>query len=152
MLERLCEAAREELRLGLLSPALARQLTRLPMGNPTAVLQTTREASLTSTKLAGVVDLVLATRTREQVDFVLSDPRNALRQSEQRYMHQWGPTYEHRGQSHRQAFGIVIGPPSQNANVAGLSGSRRPAGLRCRTSQRWPQPVGRRMPTGGGGN
>lgn len=91
MLERLCEGAREELRLGLLTPAIARQLTRLPMGNQAAALHTTREASLTSTELSGVVTLLLASATKEQTDFVLSDPRRALRQSEERYIHQWDP-------------------------------------------------------------
>jgi hypothetical protein len=60
MLERLCQRAKDELRLGLLMPAIARQLTRLPRGNQEAVLQTAREASLTSRELAGVVDLLLA--------------------------------------------------------------------------------------------
>jgi hypothetical protein len=91
MLERLCDEAREELRLGLLSPAIARQLTRLPMGNQSGALHTSREASLTSTELSGVVDLLLASSTQEQTSFVLSDPRRALRQSESRYIHQWDP-------------------------------------------------------------
>jgi ParB-like chromosome segregation protein Spo0J len=91
MLERLCDAAREELRLGLLSPAMARQLTRLPMGNQAAALQTCREASLTSTELSGVVDLLLASSTREQTTFVLSDPRRALRQADDRFVHHWDP-------------------------------------------------------------
>jgi hypothetical protein len=91
MLERLCDAAREELRLGLLTPALARQLTRLPMGNQAAALATAREATLTCTELAGVVDLLLASGTREQTCFVLGDPRRALRQSEERFVHFWDP-------------------------------------------------------------
>ena len=91
MLERLCESAREELRLGLLTPSLARQLTRLPMGNQADALRTAREASLTSTELSGVVDLLLASSTREQTSFVLGDPRRALRQSDERYVHQWDP-------------------------------------------------------------
>ena len=91
MLERLCPAAQEELRLGLLAPALARQLTRLPMGNQADALKTTRDASLTSTELSGVVDLLLASSTHEQTSFVLSDPRRALRQSDERYMHAWDP-------------------------------------------------------------
>ena len=43
MLERLCDAAREELRLGLLTPAMARQLTRLPMGNQADGVERRRE-------------------------------------------------------------------------------------------------------------
>lgn len=91
MLERLCAAAKEELRLGLLIPAMARQLTRLPMGNQAAALETSREASLTSTELSGVVDLLLASSTQEQTSFVLSDPRRALRQSDDRFVHHWDP-------------------------------------------------------------
>jgi ParB-like chromosome segregation protein Spo0J len=91
MLERLCESAREELRLGLLTPALARQLTRLPRGNQAEALQTARECSLTSRELSGVVDLLLASSTQEQTAFVLSDPRQALRQSGEGYVHHWDP-------------------------------------------------------------
>ena len=91
MLERLCEAAREELRLGLLSPAMARQLTRLPRGNQADALKTARETSLTSRELSGVVDLLLASSTQEQTTFVLSDPRRALRQADDRFVHHWDP-------------------------------------------------------------
>ena len=91
MLERLCDAAREEVRLGLLTPSMARQLTRLPMGNQADALQACREASLTSTELSGVVDLLLASSTQEQTSFVLSDPRRALRQSDDRFIHHWDP-------------------------------------------------------------
>jgi hypothetical protein len=91
MLERLCDAAREELRLGLLTPSAARQLTRLPTGNQVEVLRAMREASLNAQELSGVVDLLLASSTREQKDFVLGDPRQALRQSEDRYVHYWDP-------------------------------------------------------------
>jgi ParB-like nuclease domain len=83
--------AQVELRLGLLTPAIARQLTRLPMGNQAATLTTTREASLTSTELSGVVDLLLASSTTEQTTFVLKDPRRALRQADERYVHAWDP-------------------------------------------------------------
>ena len=89
MLERLCDPAREELRLGLLTPALARQLTRLPRGNQAAALNTAREASLTTRELAGTVDLLLASSTQEQTSFILEDPRRALRQSEDRFVHYW---------------------------------------------------------------
>ena len=91
MLERLCDAAREELRLGLLTPAVARQLTRLPRGNQSGALQAAREASLTSRELSGVVDLLLASSTQEQTAFVLSEPRQALRQSDDRFVHHWDP-------------------------------------------------------------
>jgi ParB-like chromosome segregation protein Spo0J len=91
MIERLCSPALEQLRLGLLNPALARQLTRLPRGNQADALQTAQETSLTSREFSGVVDLLLASSTQEQTSFVLSDPRRALRQSDERYVHSWDP-------------------------------------------------------------
>lgn len=108
MLERLCEGAKEELRLGLLTPAIARQLTRLPMGNQAAALHTTREASLTSTELAGVVGLLLGSVTKEETDFVLSDPRRALRQSEDRYIHQWDPRLSTAGNRVAKRLGFLL--------------------------------------------
>jgi len=91
MLERLCEAAQEELRLGLLTPAIARQLTRLPRGNQAQALTTAREASLTSRELSGVVDLLLSSSTQEQTTFVLGNPRRALRQADDNFIHHWDP-------------------------------------------------------------
>ena len=73
-LERLCDEAREELRLGLLTPSLARQLTRLPRGNQAEALKTARDASLTSRDSRGWWSLLLASSTQEQKSFVLGDP------------------------------------------------------------------------------
>jgi len=53
LLERLCAEAKSELRLGLLAPSLARQLTQLPVGNQPAVLATARRESLTVTVQIG---------------------------------------------------------------------------------------------------
>ena len=108
MLERLCEGAKEELRLGLLSPAIARQLTRLPRGNQEAALQTTRESSLTCRELAGVVNLLLCSSTREQKDFVLRDPRGALRQSAEQYIHQWDPRMSTAGNRIAKRLGFLL--------------------------------------------
>jgi hypothetical protein len=38
-----------------------------------------------------VVDLLLASSTQEQKSFVLGDPRRALRQAGDRYVHHWDP-------------------------------------------------------------
>lgn len=81
LLERLGEEAQAELRLGLLSPGLARQLTRLPVGNQAAVLAVARRDSLTLLEVQGVVDL-LRGASQEQEAYVLQDPRAALRQQE----------------------------------------------------------------------
>lgn len=77
MLERLSESVVEDLRLGLLGPALARQLVRLPAGNQESVLALTRRESLTAQEVAGVIDL-LHGASPEQAAFVLAKPREAL--------------------------------------------------------------------------
>jgi ParB-like chromosome segregation protein Spo0J len=81
LLERLGEAAQAELRLGLLAPGLARQLTRLPVGNQPAVLAAARRDGLTALEVQGVIDL-LHGASAEQEAHVLGDPRAALRQQE----------------------------------------------------------------------
>ena len=68
---------KEDLRLGLLGPALARQLTRLPAGNQEAVLALTRRETLTAQEVSGVIEL-LQGRVAEQAAFVLAKPREAL--------------------------------------------------------------------------
>jgi hypothetical protein len=81
LLERLGEEAKEELRLGLLSPTLARQLTRLPAGNQAAVLTAARRESLTAAEVRGVIDL-LQDATPEQEQTLLEQPRQALLQAQ----------------------------------------------------------------------
>jgi ParB-like chromosome segregation protein Spo0J len=79
-LERLCDPAQADLRLGLLSPGLARQLTRLPTGNQAAVLATARRATLTTAEVQGLIDL-LRDAAPEQEALLLQDPRAALAQA-----------------------------------------------------------------------
>lgn len=81
LLERLGVEAQSELRLGLLSAGVARQLTRLPVGNQAAVLSAARRDSLTAVEVQGVVDL-LRGASLEQEAYVLGSPRAALRQQE----------------------------------------------------------------------
>jgi len=80
LLERLSMEVKEDLRLGLLGPALARQLVRLPAGNQQAVLALTRRATLTAQEVSGVIDL-LQGASPEQAAFVLDKPREALAQA-----------------------------------------------------------------------
>lgn len=80
LLEKLSTEVKEELRLGLLGPALARQLVRLPPGNQEAVLALTRRQTLTAQEVSGVIDL-LQGASAEQAAFVLSKPRQALAQT-----------------------------------------------------------------------
>jgi len=79
-LEKLSDEVKEDLRLGLLGPALARQLVRLPAGNQQAVLALTRRQTLTAQEVSGVIDL-LQGASEEQAAFVLSRPREALARS-----------------------------------------------------------------------
>ena len=77
LLEKLSAAVIEDLRLGLLGPALARQLTRLPAGNQEDVLALTRRETLTAQEVSGVIDLLQGAGA-EQAAFVLAKPREAL--------------------------------------------------------------------------
>jgi hypothetical protein len=79
LLEKLSVAVTEDLRLGLVGPALARQLARLPAGNQEALLTLTRQATLTAQEVSGVIDL-LQGASAEQAAFVLARPREALAQ------------------------------------------------------------------------
>ena len=58
LIERLCDEARESLRLGLLTPTQARHLIRLPRGNQKAAMMAASDAALTSRELSDVVDLL----------------------------------------------------------------------------------------------
>lgn len=81
LLEKLSDAVKEDLRLGLLGPALARQLVRLPAGNQEAVLSLTHRHSLTAQEVSNVIDL-LQGASEEQAAFVLARPRQALAQTQ----------------------------------------------------------------------
>lgn len=77
LLEKLSVAVKEDLRLGLVGPSLARQLTRLPAGNQEALLALTRRETLTAQEVSGVIDL-LQGASQDQAAFVLAKPREAL--------------------------------------------------------------------------
>lgn len=77
LLERLSVSVKEDLRLGLVGPSLARELTRLPTGNQEALLALVRRETLTAQEVSGVIDL-LQGASPEQAAFVLQKPREAL--------------------------------------------------------------------------
>lgn len=81
LLERLSKEVKEDLRLGLVGPALARQLVGLPAGNQQAVRTLTRRQALTAQEVSGVIDL-LEGASEEQAAFVLAQPRVALQQAQ----------------------------------------------------------------------
>jgi len=65
-----------------MTPTQARHLTRLPRGNQQTAMATLTAASLTSREFSDVVDLLTASSTPEQTNFVRAKPREALRQSQ----------------------------------------------------------------------
>lgn len=81
LIERLGTKAKDELRVGLLTPTAARQIVRLPQGNQAEVLETIRREALSSGELAGVVDLWLGCAERRQQEYLLHHPREALSQA-----------------------------------------------------------------------
>jgi ParB-like chromosome segregation protein Spo0J len=91
LLERLSEECREDLRLGLLSPTMARQLTRLPAGNQMEVVAAARREHLTAAEMHGVVDLIVGCTGRPDVEFILHEPRRALRQAQIESLPAWDP-------------------------------------------------------------
>ncbi len=108
LIERLCDEARESLRLGLLTPTEARHLTRLPRGNQKAAMTAATHAALTSRELSDVVDLLSASSTTEQTEFVLSQPREALRQSQSSYVHSWDPRMSAAGNRVAKRLGLLL--------------------------------------------
>lgn len=108
LIERLCDEARESLRLGLLTPTQGRHLTRLPRGNQMAAMTAATGAALTSRELSDVVDLLSASSTSEQTDFVLSKPREALRQSQSSYVHHWDPRMSAAGNRVARRLGQLL--------------------------------------------
>jgi ParB-like chromosome segregation protein Spo0J len=110
LLERLCEECREDLRLGLLSPTMARQLTRLPPGNQVEVVTVARREHLSAAEIRGVVDLMVACASRPQMEFILQEPRRALRQAQIESLPAWDPRLSAAGNRVlRQLGGVLSG-------------------------------------------
>jgi ParB-like chromosome segregation protein Spo0J len=81
LIEKLSEQAKEELRVGVLSPTCARHVARLPQGNQAELLGLIRREALTVHELEGVVNLLLSAPSRDQQRYVLEAPREALSQA-----------------------------------------------------------------------
>jgi ParB-like chromosome segregation protein Spo0J len=81
LVEKLGDEAKEELRVGILSPTAARHVARLPQGNQAEVLGLIRREALTVHELEGVVNLLLEAPSGEQQRYVLASPREALSQA-----------------------------------------------------------------------
>jgi hypothetical protein len=82
LVEKLCAQAKEDLKLGVLSATAAREMTRLPRGNQTELLEAVHREDLTSREIEGVVDLLLSCAGESQQRYVLAHPREALSQAQ----------------------------------------------------------------------
>ena len=108
LIERLTDEAREALRLGLLTPTQARHLSQLPRGNQNAAMQCATEHALTSRELSETVRLLQSASTQEQTRFVLEKPRQAIRQSQETYVHQWDPRLSSAGNRVAKRLGLLL--------------------------------------------
>jgi ParB-like chromosome segregation protein Spo0J len=109
LLERLSEECREDLRLGLLSPTMARQLTRLPAGHQVEIVAAARREHLTAAEVHGVVDLIVACSSRPQMEFILEQPRRALRQAQMESLPSWDPRLSAAGNRVLRQLGGLLG-------------------------------------------
>lgn len=116
LLERLCEEAREDLRLGLLSVTAARQFVRLPTGNQPETLGVCRRERLSTRELTGTVDLLLASATREKEAYILADPRRALRQAQGFTLPSWDPRLSAAGNRTSKQLGALLDGLSRMEN------------------------------------
>lgn len=108
LIERLCEEAREALRLGLITPTQARHLTRLPRGNQNQAMRSAAHAALTSREISCMVDLLLGSSTQQQTQFVLEKPRQAIIQSQDHHLHQWDPRLSTAGNKVAKRLSVLL--------------------------------------------
>lgn len=116
LLEKLAPQARQDLQLGLLSVSAARELLRLPHGNQLLLLECLRRESLTVGEIREVVDLLLASSTREQRDYVLEKPRQAISQARGGPIHSWDPRLSTAGNRVARKLGWLLDSLSRMEN------------------------------------
>jgi len=108
LVEKLADAARDDLRLGLLSATAARELVRLPAGNQVDLLATLHRDDLTAAEVEGVVDLLLAAPAQTHQDYILAQPRQALRQARYESRWAWDPRLSQTGNKiARRLVGLI---------------------------------------------
>lgn len=108
LIQRLTDEARDALRLGLLTPTQANHLTGLQRCNQNAAMQCATEHALTSRELSETVRLLQASSTQQQTQFVLEKPREAIRQSQDGYVHQWDPRLSTAGNRAARRLGFLL--------------------------------------------
>ncbi len=108
MIEKLMPSVQEDLRLGLISPTVARQITRLPAGNQEEVNEVARRESLSSHELEGVVDLLLTSGQRSHQEFILEKPRQALAQAQGIALPSYDPRLSKAGNRVSKRLGMLL--------------------------------------------
>ena len=116
LLERLCEEGREDLRLGLLSVTAARQFVRFSAGKQGKLLLVPRRTQLSAQELGGTLNLFLASATRQQEQFILSDPRRALKQAHGYALPSWDPRLSPAGNRINKQLGALLDGLSRMEN------------------------------------
>ena len=91
LLEKLVEEVRQDLRLGLVSARTARELVSLPTGNQSRVLRLIQAEGLSGMEVRGVVKLLHGACSRDQEEYVLAQPRQALAEANQLVCPAWDP-------------------------------------------------------------
>jgi hypothetical protein len=83
-------------------------LLRLPHGNQRDLLECFRRECLSVAELGEVVDLLLAASTRQQKEFVLEKPRQALSQARGGPTHSWDPRLSTAGNRVARKLGCLL--------------------------------------------
>jgi ParB/RepB/Spo0J family partition protein len=91
LLEKLVEEVRQDLRLGLVSARTARALVSLPAGKQSRMLRSIHAEGLSSEEARGVVGLLQGACSRDQEEYVLAQPRQALAEANQLICPAWDP-------------------------------------------------------------
>ena len=91
LLEKLVEEVRQDLRLGLVSARTARALVSLPAGKQSRMLRSIHAEGPSSEEARGVVGWLQGACTREQEEYVLAQPRQALAEANQLVCPAWDP-------------------------------------------------------------
>ena len=116
LLEKLAPQVRQDLQLGLLSVTAAREVLRLPHGNQLELLECLRRESLTTGEIREVVNLLLAASTREQRDYVLEKPRQAISQARGGPIRSWDPRLSTAGNRVARQLGWLLDNLSRMEN------------------------------------
>jgi ParB-like chromosome segregation protein Spo0J len=108
LIEKLGDPAKDDLKVGLLSPTSARQLVRLPAGNQDELLAVIRREALTVHELTGVIDLLQRAPSRELQRYILDAPREALTQADGRCLPSRDPRLSGFGNEVWKRLGVLL--------------------------------------------